>query len=236
MSLYTLLILFIFWGPFFISLWPKLSFWKQWRSLLAVFIFVSLPFIVWDVFMTKQGAWGFTPEYAGSVNLFSLPMGELLFFLVVPFVCLVMYEVLLYVDRKPTRSFDIVNRSISGNSQQNQTRLLLVVLSIIILILAFINKSQLYTFTVWLSLVIAFLTTAILNLLIIWQKTFWLYLLVSFAGFLLLNSILTSLPIVWYSPEVISNWRFGSIPVEDFVYNASLLILSLIVWQKWRID
>lgn len=184
--------------------------------------------------MTNQGAWGFTPEYAGFVNLFSLPIGELLFFLVVPFVCLLMYEVLLYVDRKSITISESVDKTTLENNRQAQARIILIVFALISIALAIINTPQLYTFTVWISLSIALLATAIINPFIIWQKTFWFYLLLSFAGFLVLNSILTSLPIVWYNPEAISNWRVGSIPVEDFIYNASLLLLSFIVWQKWQ--
>jgi len=235
MSLYTVLLLFIFLGPFLISLWPPLNFWKRWQRLLAAFVVVSLPFIIWDVFMTKQAAWGFTPKFAGSIKFFSLPVGEWLFFFIVPFACLVMYEVLVFVNRKSVDMQLVIDQKSLSKNRQKKTRILLFILFLISIAIAIANVSQLYTQTVWLALAIALLTTAIINPLIIWQKTFWLYLLVSFAGFLVLNSILTGLPIVWYNPEAISNWRMGSIPVEDFVYNASLLILSLIVWQEWRV-
>jgi lycopene cyclase domain-containing protein len=51
------------------------------------------------------------------------------------------------------------------------------------------------------------------------------------------NHVLTSLPVVSYSPQAITGLRVGTIPVEDFFYNFSLLSFYLIIYlfaeEKW---
>ncbi len=52
--------------------------------------------------------------------------------------------------------------------------------------------------------------------------TLW-YFLLSLVAFFIVNSVLTGLPVVLYSDEVIWGIRIFTIPLEDFFYNTSML-------------
>ena len=42
-------------------------------------------------------------------------------------------------------------------------------------------------------------------------------------------------PIVVYDPDEFSGWRFPwDIPVEDFLFGFSLIVLTLILWERYR--
>ena len=42
-------------------------------------------------------------------------------------------------------------------------------------------------------------------------------------------------PIVIYDPDEFSGWRFPwDIPVEDYLFGFSLIVLTLILWERYR--
>jgi lycopene cyclase domain-containing protein len=92
MSLYLALDLLIVAFPLALSFDRKVGYFRKWPHVGLASVFVGVPFIAWDSLMTMHGAWGFTESYAGSLRIFSLPLGELGFFLAVPFSCLFIYE------------------------------------------------------------------------------------------------------------------------------------------------
>jgi lycopene cyclase domain-containing protein len=68
--------------PFLVSFHPRIRLYKNWGALFFAMIVAMIPFIVWDVYFTKMGYWGFNPEYLSQVYWFSLPIEERLFFIV----------------------------------------------------------------------------------------------------------------------------------------------------------
>ncbi len=65
---------------------------------------------------------------------------------------------------------------------------------------------------------------------IFFSKLYWLYIATTLAFFLLFNFILTSIPIVEYSNLAITGLRVTTIPIEDFMFNFSMLTLYLAVY------
>ena len=64
-----------------------------------------------------------------------------------------------------------------------------------------------------------------------------MYIIVCTILFAIFNHVLTSLPVVTYSPQAITGIRAGTIPIEDFFYNFSLLSFYLIIYlfaeKRW---
>ena len=60
----------------------------------AVTFLVGFVFIVWDVYFTKWGYWGFSDQYITGLSLFSLPIEEVLFFFCIPYACVFSFHVL----------------------------------------------------------------------------------------------------------------------------------------------
>lgn len=50
-------------------------------------------------------------------------------------------------------------------------------------------------------------------------------------GFLICNGILTALPVVTYNPAEMLNFRFFSIPAEDFIYGFSLITSTISIYE-----
>lgn len=61
----------------------------RWRRLALTLLPVVVVFVVWDLLAIRAGHWGYDPAQTTGVSLGSLPLEELLFFLVIP-VCAVL--------------------------------------------------------------------------------------------------------------------------------------------------
>ncbi|MBS3946230.1 MAG: lycopene cyclase domain-containing protein [Melioribacter sp.] len=107
------------------------------------------------------------------------------------------------------------------------------------LIISLVFIDQYYTFTVMLFSAI-FLIMAILyhsKYLVLNSSLYWMWILFMNLPFFLVNYILTSLPVVSYSPDAIWGIRITTIPFEDFFYSFSMLSFYLFVYllikKKW---
>lgn len=87
-------------GPAFLSFSPKLSFYRYPFRLLIAIAVPFIIFVLWDVWATARGHWGFNPNYVIGIKLFNLPIEEVLFFIVIPFCALFTWEVVKYYSGK----------------------------------------------------------------------------------------------------------------------------------------
>jgi lycopene cyclase domain-containing protein len=87
-------------GPAFLSFSRKLSFYKYPLRLIVSIAFPFFVFVVWDVWATFRGHWGFNPDYIVGFKLINLPIEEILFFIVIPFCALFTWEVVKYYSRE----------------------------------------------------------------------------------------------------------------------------------------
>ncbi len=60
----------------------------------AVFT-IAIPFLIWDQYFTINGVWGFNETYLQGFFIGSLPLEEVLFFFLIPYCCVFIYEVLI---------------------------------------------------------------------------------------------------------------------------------------------
>lgn len=64
----------------------------QWRRLLLTVIPVLAVFVAWDVYAIGRGHWRFDPDQTTGVGVGSVPVEELLFFVVVPVAAVIALE------------------------------------------------------------------------------------------------------------------------------------------------
>ena len=74
-----------------------------------------------------------------------------------------------------------------------------------------------------------------------WLGRFFVAFLVSLIPFVIVNGVLTGAvtdaPVVWYNDAENLGLRFGTIPMDDFVYGMDLMLMnvSLFEWFKWKL-
>ena len=211
-------------GPLALSFDKKVAFFRNWPALFASMAVVSTVYVIWDVLATKAGHWSFSASHAGDLAVLGLPLGELLFFVVVPYACIFIYEVLrAYVPARPLLSHRVVT---PGG----------LALAVAFLAVGIVFRDQAYTLLAMIGMAVLCLLAGTFGRRMLSENHSWLYLAVSLLPFLIANGILTGLPIVSYSPAAIWGVRVTTIPLEDFFYNTAMLGLYLLVYYHLRRD
>ena len=216
MNLYLWILVGIAAIPLALSFDKKVHYVSSWPAVFAAAGIVGAVYIGWDILKTAADVWGFVERYAGSFRFLGLPPAEILFFLVVPFSCIFIYEVVrAYFKERSVRI----------------PRWIWFVIAAVLALLAVIFRSRVYTLTVLLSVAVFFALTAAVRPGLLGSRHFWLALLLSYVPFLIFNGLLTAIPIVVYND--LENWgiRVYTIPLEDFFYSFSLLGFNFLVFR-----
>ena len=218
MSFYLYLNLVIIAFPLLFSFERRLRFYSKARSLLIAMFLVGCVFVGWDVLATYRGHWAFNPSYVDDIRLLGLPLEELLFFVTVPYSCLFVYESIKYF-LGDAKLFAPSKRIFAGAG-------------VVLAALSFAFLDREYTFLAILSVGLTLLAVSAVRVEILSSRAYWTYIAATLGLFLIFNFILTSLPVVEYSPLAISDIRVITIPVEDFLFNFSMLTsyLTAYVW------
>ncbi len=219
MELYTLINVAVIAVPFALSFDGRVAFYRRWPALVSAMLPVSAAYLIWDVLVTARGDWWFNKAYAGEPVLFGLPLGEILFFVTVPYACLFIYEVVgAYFRERRVCSLRLVR--VAGPT-----------VSVMLLVVAAALSSRAYTPLALGSVAVFLLLAVMLDPALLASSQTWLFFGLSYLPFLLVNGILTGLPIVGYNPEAILGIRILSIPLEDFFYNFGMLGLYLLAFR-----
>jgi lycopene cyclase domain-containing protein len=200
-----------------------IKFYKKIKPILVSLFIVGIFFIAWDAFATSRGDWSFNTNYVNDLKLLGLPLEEILFFVTVPYSCLFVFEsVLHFIGDKKLFSDQKWAFSIIG---------ILITLSAF----GFFNKE--YTFLAILSVGISILFVSTVNVKILSSRAYWIYIFLTLILFLIFNYILTSFPVVEYSSTAITGFRFTTIPIEDFLFNFSMLTcyLTTYLWASKKL-
>lgn len=218
--LYFFLLLFTISYPLAQTFERRIQLYKKSKSIgLSIFL-ILIVFLPWDMYFTENEIWGFNTNYTSGIQLYNLPIEEVLFFVIVPFACLFIYEVLNYF--------------VKTQIPLKLTQSTLVLLAITLISFAIIFNERLYTFVCFLICASAILTIIVVNPK--WLNRFLLAYLVSLIPFLLINGILTGSliesPIVHYNSDEIIGYRILTIPIEDFIYNLLMFLIMISVYEK----
>lgn len=217
MSTYLLVDLACISIPLLASFYPKFAFYKLWLSFLPACFITGLIFILWDIYFTHLGIWGFNPKHLLGLYFYDLPLEEYLFFFCIPYAC-----VFSYFGFK--QLFSKINL---------QASLILNVLSWLLLVIGLLCINQLYTSTTFISLFI------LLRIVLYQKKKFLDHFLATYlftlVPFLLANGVLTGSwideEVVWYNNAHNLGIRIFTIPVEDSMYGMLLILLNIYFFE-----
>lgn len=221
--LYLLVLIVSFFSVFVLSFDKRVRYYKTWKYLLPATLIVSAIFIAWDIMFTEMYVWRFNTDYYMGIRFLSLPLEEWLFFLIIPFCSMVIYESLNYYIKK-----DVFAQA---------ENLISMILIAGLLIGGFAFWDKIYTSTTFL-LTGAFLFYHVLFLDGHYRSRFYFAFLFILIPFLAVDGILTGgytkAPIVLYNPEEYLNFRVLSIPFEDIVYGFLMLLAIVTIIEHWR--
>ena len=207
-------------GPLLLSFDKKVAFYKNWPRLCKAMLLPALFYIVWDMSFTKSGVWSFNENYITGIKIVNLPIEEVLFFFVVPYCCVFIYECI---------------KSYFPKIQNNHfSKWLLNLIAIILLIIAVFHHERAYTFftCLFFGVFVFFLHT---NKRIYFNRAaFLVSYLIILIPFLLINGLLTSIPVVLYNNAENLSMRIFTIPVEDVFYGMLLIMMNVAGYEKYK--
>ena len=204
--------------PFACSFEHRVRYFKKFLSLAPGFLSTIVFFIVWDIFFTKWGIWGFNKNYLMGLEFFALPLEEYLFFLCIPYSSLFIH----FCKEKLTPKLKFSNLT---------TKFFVIGLTSFLLIISILNFNKFYTFSAFILAVISinlsfFRAPQLLN-------SFFVSYIFILIPFFIVNGLLTGSfiidEIVWYNNNHNLGLRIGTIPIEDIFYGFSMLFLPLYI-------
>lgn len=206
--------------PLFLSFDKKVHYYKNLKYIGPAILVTAFIFWVWDIRFVEAQIWSFNTEYTIGPELKGMPIEEWLFFIVVPYCCLFIYEVLKFYLKKYEYAYGF--------------RLFSLFLIVGFALISYFFRHQSYTF-------LTFLFSAVyLSYILIRNKfkphitKFYFAFFVSLIPFMVVNGILTSLPVVKYNPAHIMNLRILNIPFEDFSYLFLMLLMVTSIYETLK--
>jgi lycopene cyclase domain-containing protein len=202
-------------------------YYKNYKPLGLSIVIVGSAYMFWDILVTFRGDWAFNKQYLIGIEIAGLPIEEILFFIVVPYSCIFIYENLQYFFKDKKIEFN---------------KYIYYGIAIIFFIIGILFYHQEYTVLAMFSVGVFFIIAATWFTDLLSSRNYWIYILISFGAFIIFNYLLTSIPIVTYNPNAIFGgtveqvWagRFITIPYEDFFYNFSMLSFYLLVYIHFK--
>lgn len=205
--------------PLFKSFGAPLFFSKKFRALFPAILIMALIYIVWDVYFTSIGIWGFNSDYLLDIYIGKLPIEEILFFIIIPFSCMFIYEVIRHLLEDYSKYF-------------NHPFAHLALLFLLSLVFSF-NLDKSYTMAASLYAFVVLFFTWIFRKDIL--PLFYLSFLFMLIPFLLVNGILTGafIPeeVVWYNNDENLGLRIYTIPVEDIIYCFGMMLTVTVLYE-----
>lgn len=214
--LYLALDIFSICIPLAFSFGPKLRFYKNYNSLFPALILTALFFIVWDCWFTAIQVWEFNPDFVFGFYIFNLPFEEWLFFILIPYSCVFIYDALQIY-------FPVPGFIKYGN-------IIAVLLAIVLIVIAIIYLNHLYTSVTFLLLGILLLAEVYVFKVKFLGRFFLTY-LVTLIPFAIVNGMLTSMPVLIYNNAQNLAIRIGTIPIEDFFYSMLMLLMNISIYE-----
>jgi len=217
---YLILLISSLGAPLALSFDKKVQYFKNLKYILPAILITAFVFWVWDIKFTATGIWSFNSTYTLGLDIKGLPIEEWLFFIIIPYVCVFIYEVLKYY----LKSIEYANSFLAFS----------LVLVIGFALLSYFFRHQAYTFLTFLLSAIYLGYTLIRNKFKPHITKFYFAYFVSLIPFMVVNGILTSLPVVVYNPAHILNIRIINIPIEDFSYLFLMLLMVTTIYETLK--
>jgi lycopene cyclase domain-containing protein len=204
-------------GPVLASVFYPAAVFPEPRAALVAVLLPALVFIVWDGLVTGS-FWWFNERFVTGLKLFRLPVEEVLLFFTVPYASLFLWV-----------NFEALVRS--GPGQFCWLHLLVPSL-FLLTALFFLFLKRYYTFMACLFWALSLFADAVIGTNLFCRPSFQWFLLALFGLTFAFNGYLTARPVVLYNNAVKTNLNVWTVPIEDFLFVFSLVLLVFILYER----
>jgi lycopene cyclase domain-containing protein len=220
---YIGVILFALSYPLAQSFEHRIKYATKWYALFPAILITAFVFLVWDYWFTQIGVWEFNHRYVLGLFYFDLPLEEWLFFIVVPFASVFIYEVLIYFF--PKDYFQPFGKPF------------------VYVMVPFLLGFGILHLDKWYTSVNSIFGAAVLliHFLVFNDRYLGRFLfayLIHLIPFMLCNGILTGglteEPVVIYNNAENLGIRIWTVPIEDSIYSMSLLLMNISIFESIR--
>jgi len=220
---YIGVILFALSYPLVQSFEHRIKYATKWYALFPAILITAFVFLVWDYWFTQIGVWEFNHRYVLGLFFFDLPLEEWLFFIVVPFASVFIYEVLIYFF--PKDYFQPFGKPF------------------VYVMVPFLLGFGILHLDKWYTSVNSIFGAAVLliHFLVFNDRYLGRFLfayLIHLIPFMLCNGILTGglteEPVVIYNNAENLGIRIWTVPIEDSIYSMSLLLMNISIFESIR--
>ena len=179
-------------------------------------------YIIWDIYFTSINVWSFNPAYITGIKIGNLPIEEVLFFFIVPYCCMFIYECVRCY-------FPVIK-------EHTTSVFVFQIIAIALFITGVIFLKRTYTFY-------TFIFTSLFILLFFAFRryfsnfnltAFLITFLICLFPFLVVNGFLTAIPVVIYNNDENLGLRIYTIPFEDIFYGMLLLMMNIAIYEKLK--
>jgi lycopene cyclase domain-containing protein len=209
-------------GPLALSFDKKVAFYTKWKYVFAAMILPAIFYIIWDSYFTGLGVWQFNDNYIVGTKFLNLPIEEWLFFILVPYCCIFIYECIrcYFPAFKNKKNADLV----------------LKILALLLLIVGIIYHQKIYTAWtfIFLSIFIAIIYVFKNQFKKFDAASFLIAFIICLIPFLIVNGFLTALPILTYNNAENLGIRIYTIPFEDTFYGMLLIMMNIVLYEKFK--
>jgi lycopene cyclase domain-containing protein len=207
-------------GPLALSFDKKVAYHKKWKQVFMAMMIPAFIYLLWDLLFTYWGVWSFNQDYITGYKLINLPIEEVLFFFVVPFCCLFIYE--------------CIKQYFPTMSDGKWAVPFCYILALMLLVLGIAHLHQVYTSWTFIG------NAVFLSCLPFLKKKFafihlqrmWVSYAIILLPFLLVNGFLTAIPVVCYNDAENLGIRLYTIPAEDIFYGMLLIFADILLYER----
>lgn len=221
--LYLAVLIFAISYPLAQSFEHRIRYATQWKYLFPGMLITSAIFILWDIWFTNLGVWEFNSKYVVGLSFLELPIEEWLFFFIIPFSSVFIYEVLLYFFPK--------------DYFLHFGKYFVWVLAPFLLVMSVLHLDKWYTSVNFLVGAL----TLIIHYLLFKEKYLGRFIfayLVHLIPLMICNGILTGglteEPIVIYNNAENLGIRIWTVPIEDLIYSLILFLINISFFEWLR--
>ena len=184
---------------------------------MPAILFSGAIYIIWDLRFEEKSIWVFNHEFLTGINILNLPLEEWIYFFIIPFLGIFIYE---FVKHR-FKNFEYPK--------------VFVALSLVLLVLfgtiAYSSRQKLYPFFTFFLLTIYLGYTIFRNRFKVHFSKFYLAYFILVIPFIIINGTVTSLPVIEYNPAHILGIHLYTIPVENFASLFLLFIMNVTIYE-----